>query len=95
MRGVEAEPAVPGVYAVLYGAIGVMGAVMGTATATSFDQQLARVTALTQALQRSNEHLEARVVERTRALRPPTRPWPRPSRPPKAPPRPRRPSWPT
>jgi flagellar biosynthesis/type III secretory pathway protein FliH len=68
MRGVEAEPAVPGVYAVLYGAIGVMGAVMGTATATSFDQQLARVTALTQALQRSNEHLEARVVERTREL---------------------------
>jgi hypothetical protein len=68
MRGVEVEPAVPGVYAVLYGVIGVMGAVMGTATATSFDQQMAQVTALTQALQRSNEHLEARVVERTREL---------------------------
>jgi signal transduction histidine kinase len=68
MRGVEVEPAVPGVYAVLYGVIGVMGAVIGTATATSFDQQIAQVTALTQALQRSNEHLEARVVERTREL---------------------------
>ncbi|WP_083876559.1 ATP-binding protein [Ideonella sp. B508-1] len=68
MRGVEAEPAVPGVYAVLYGMIGLMGAVMGTSTASSFDRQLERVTALTQALQRSNEHLEARVVERTREL---------------------------
>ena len=66
--GMETEPAVPGVYAVLYGMIGLMGAVMGTATATSFDRQLERVTALTQALQRSNEHLEARVVERTREL---------------------------
>ncbi|MCA6216722.1 response regulator [Ideonella sp. B7] len=68
IHGVEAEPAVPGVYAVLYGAICVMGTVMGTATSHSFDQQLDRVTELSQALQRANESLEARVAERTQAL---------------------------